>query len=355
MTARHRAKRRPVGWWLAAAIVVVGAGLFAGQVLGIGIHADRGVAAEGAQTTVTLKAATAGEPSHTAAPAQEPTTPSVDPTPPAPPAPAKFDDGRALKNITALAKIGVRKSGTTNERLGADLIVLRLRAMGYEPEVRTFKLPNGATSRDVVARASGESTRVIILGAHMDSKKPSPGANDNASGCAALLEIARNVAGRDHYVSVEFVFFGAEEAVDKNPDHHHYGSRRYVKSMSAAQRKAVSGMISLDMIGVGSKLVTRTMGIGPKSLSNLLAARAKSSGFTLSYLRDPSKIGYSDHEPFERIGIPVSWLEWRNDPNYHTTRDTANRVSAAKVARAGQLVLDFVLDADETMLARLRK
>jgi Zn-dependent M28 family amino/carboxypeptidase len=96
------------------------------------------------------------------------------------------------------------------------------------------------------------------------------------------------------------------------------------------------------------------MGIGPKTLSNLLAARAKSSGFTLSYLRDPSKIGYSDHEPFERMGIPVSWLEWRNDPNYHTVRDTANRVSAAKVARAGQLVLGFVLQADETALARLR-
>jgi hypothetical protein len=48
-------------------------------------------------------------------------------------------------------------------------------------------------------------------------------------------------------------------------------------------------------------------------------------------------------------------MEWRNDPNYHPIRDTANRVSAAKVARAGQLVLDFVLDADEAMLVRLRR
>jgi hypothetical protein len=348
-------QRSPVAWWPAIVIVVVGTGLFAGQVLGVGVRSDRGGPVAGPQTIVTLAAAATREPSRTALPAQEPATPSVDPTPPVPLAPAKFDGARALKDITALAKIGVRKSGTANERLGADLIVRHLRAMGYEPEVRTFKLPNGSTSRNVVARASGESTRVIVLGAHMDSKKPSPGANDNASGCAALLEIARNIAGRPLYASVEFDFFGAEEAVDSNPNHHHYGSRRYVKSMSAAQRKAVSGMISLDMIGVGSKLVTRTMGIGPKSLSNLLAARAKSSGFTLSYLRDPSGIGYSDHEPFERIGIPVSWMEWRNDPNYHTTRDTANRVSAAKVARAGQLVLAFVLDADEAMLARLRR
>jgi Zn-dependent M28 family amino/carboxypeptidase len=280
---------------------------------------------------------------------QQTTASSAEPT-----APARFDGAAAMKHVTALAKIGVRRSGTVGELRGANYIAARLRAMGYDPQVRTFRLPNGTTSRNVIARASADSTRVIVLGAHMDTKKPSPGANDNASGCGALLEIARTVAVRGHYADIEFVFFGAEEMVDKNPDHHHYGSRRYVKSLSATQRGRVSAMISMDMIGTGSKFVTRTMGIGPKSLSNLLGRRAKSAGFALPYLRDPSKPGYSDHEPFERFGIPVAWLEWRNDPYYHTARDTAKRLSTAKVARAGQLVLDFVLAADETMLARLR-
>ena len=308
----------------------------------------------GAGPSVVRSDAMTAQATQTPEPTSEPATPSVEPTSPAPLAPARFDGVAALKHVAALARIGVRRSGTTNEREGADYIVARLRSMGYEPQVRTFKLPNGRTSRNVVARASGESTRVIVLGAHMDSKSPSPGANDNASGCAALIEIARKVTGRPLYASVEFVFFGAEEMIDRNPDHHHYGSRRYVKLLSAARRKAVSAMISVDMIGSGATFVSRTMGIGPKTLSNLLARRAKSAGFKLGYLRDPSKVGYSDHEPFERIGIPVSWLEWRNDPYYHTTRDTAKRVSRTKVARAGQLVLDFVLDADESMLARLR-
>jgi hypothetical protein len=305
-----------------------------------------GIGAAGVLLAASLAGASTPRP---AAPSQQATASSVEPT-----APARFDGAAAMKHIAALAKIGVRRSGTVGERRGADYIVASLRAMGYHPQVRAFKLPNGTTSRNVVARASAESTRVIVLGAHMDTKKPSPGANDNASGCAALLEIARAVAARSHYANVEFVFFGAEEMVDKNPDHHHYGSRRYVKSLSATQRGQVSAMISMDMIGTGSKFVTRTMGIGPKSLSNLLGRRAKSAGFALPYMRDPSKPGYSDHEPFERIGIPVSWLEWRNDPLYHTARDTAKRLSRAKVARAGQLVLDFVLAADETMLAKLR-
>lgn len=110
MTARRRAKRWPVGWWLAIAIVVVGTGLFAGRVLGVGVRSDRVEAAAGSQTTVTLKATATSEPSQTAAPAQEPTTPSVDPAPPVPVVPAKFDEAKALKDITALAKIGVRKS-----------------------------------------------------------------------------------------------------------------------------------------------------------------------------------------------------------------------------------------------------
>jgi hypothetical protein len=348
---RGRTRRPLVATGIAGAVLLLAVGLFAGNVLGSGGGEADGPAATLLATMPASAQALAATPpvEPTAGPAQT-ATPSVVPT-----APAVFSGVAAQRDIVALAKIGVRRSGGLNEHRAADYIASRLRAMGYEPEVRTFKLPNGKTSRNVVARASGESTRVIVLGAHMDTKSPSPGANDNASGCAALLEIARNVADRPTYAAVEFVFFGAEEMIDRNPDHHHYGSRRYVKTLSASQRKAVAAMISVDMIGRGSTLVSRTMGIGPKALSNLLIRRAKAAGFAMSYLRDPSKVGYSDHEPFERIGIPVSWIEWRNDPDYHTARDTAGRVSRTKVQRAGQLVLDFVLDADEAMLAGLRK
>lgn len=340
---RRKTKRSLLALGVAGAILLLAAGLTAGFA-GVGaaptaVHRDVAVATQATGTT---------EPS-------QPTTPSAEPTPPAPVAPARFSGTAALKDVAALARIGVRSGGTVREHKAADYIAKRLRSMGYEAEVRTFKLPNGRTSRNVVARASGESTRVIVLGAHMDSKYPSPGANDNASGCAALLEIARKIAARPRYANVEFVFFGAEEMIDRDPNHHHYGSRRYVKSLSSYRRRAVVAMISVDMIGSGSRFTSRTMGIGPKTLSNLLVARAKAAGVKLWYLRDPSRVGWSDHEPFERIGIPVSWLEWRNDPYYHTRRDTANRVSRAKMAIVGQLVLDFVLDADEPTLAKLRK
>ncbi len=323
--------------------VVIGVGLY----LAVGLAGPARVPVKSPPAGATTAAAEPATPAIVSTQAAVVATPTV--------SAARFDAAGAQRTIRALAAIGVRKGGSANEHRGADLIVAQLRAIGYEPEVQTFKLPDGATSQNVIARAQGNSGRVIVLGAHMDSKSPSPGANDNASGCAALLEIARNVNGRRLYAGVEFVFFGTEEMVDSNPNHHHYGSRCFAGALSAAERNAVAGMVSVDMIGFGSKFASRTMGTGPQGLSDLLIQRAKAAGMDASYLRDPSAAGYSDHEAFERLGIPVSWIEWRTDPVYHTAADTPKHINADRLRRAGQLVLDFVLDADEAMLKVLKR
>jgi aminopeptidase YwaD len=138
------------------------------------------------------------------------------------------------------------------------------------------------------------------------------------------------------------VFFGAEETVGSNPDHHHFGSRYRVSRMTAAERDVVVGMISVDMIGYGPQLHSRTMGRGPRTLSDALLAYAKSTGVRMTYLRDPGATGWSDHEPYELAGMPVAWIEWRNDPAYHTAGDTADRIQADRVATVGETVLGFV-------------
>ena len=138
-------------------------------------------------------------------------TPSPSPTPKPRPT---FAASRALADVRALAHLGVRSAGSGGEKRGAAFIAKRLRAAGVTPELRTFRLPNGRTSRNVVARFPGATRKTIILGAHMDTKAPSPGANDNGSGCGALLEIARCLARRPAYPTVKLVFFGSEEIED---------------------------------------------------------------------------------------------------------------------------------------------
>ena len=281
-------------------------------------------------------------------------TPSATPSPSPSPKPT-FAVSRALADVRTLVHIGVRSAGGGGEKRGGAFIARRLRAAGATPETRTFRLPNGRTSHNVVARFPGATRKTIILGAHMDSKAPSPGANDNGTGCGALLEIARCLARRRAHPTIELVFFGSEEMIDANPDHHHFGSRFHVKDMSAGARKNAAGMISVDMIGYGPSFVVRSMKKGPQTMVKLLLRQAKSRGVRLSYLRDPGESGWSDHEAFELAGIPAAWIEWRDDPVYHTAADTSGHLVAAKMRTAGQLVLSTLYRMDESTLEMLAK
>jgi Zn-dependent M28 family amino/carboxypeptidase len=258
-----------------------------------------------------------------------------------------------MAHVRALEAFGPRLGGGAAEGQAADYIRDRLVALGLDARIEEFPLPNGTTSRNVVARVKGSSGSVLVLGAHMDTKPPSPGANDNATGCAALLEIAAILAEEPVLPTVELVFFGSEETSGGDPNGHHFGSRYRVAQMSAAERANTVGMISVDMIGYGPGFHSRTMGKGPKILSDMLLAHAREMGIPMTYLRDPGASGWSDHEAYELAGLPVSWIEWRDDPVYHTAGDVASHVSTAKVATAGKLVLDFARGLDATELAAL--
>lgn len=269
--------------------------------------------------------------------------------------PPAFDAAAAMADIRALAAFGPRGGGSDAEAQAAEFLRGRLTAIGLKPRVDTFTLTDGSTSRNVIARVEGSSADVFVLGAHYDSKPPSPGANDNASGCAVLLDIARILSGAPVVPTVEFVFYGAEERIDADPDHHHYGSRYRVSQMTAGERDRVAGMISVDMIGYGSELNSLTMGVGPQTLSDALLAHAKAQGISMGYRKDRARTGSSDHEPYERAGMPAACVSARTDPTYHTEADVASHVSSMKVAAAGRLVLDFVWSLDTGSLGEISK
>jgi hypothetical protein len=369
--ARRRRRRRVVG--LAAALVLIAAAGLGSWYVGRGWDPSPGAAEQAGNGAVTSLPA----PPPTTAPA--PTTPPASPltvTTAAPPAPAStvasaapttttvttpaarpvasFDIHQTMTHVRFFADdLGVRRGGTEAEwkasRYAADL----LGSLGYETKVVEVPIPNGLTSHNVIATRPGASPLTVLIGAHIDSKKPSPGGNDNASGAAAVLELARAVAAADLVPTVVFVLFGNEEMIDSDPDHHHYGSRAYVADMTPAQRADLVAMISLDMIGYGDVFTVRTMGKGPESLSDALLTYGERAGVELVYLRDPSSFGYSDHEPFELAGYPAVWLEWREDPLYHTSGDTASHVDPARIETAGTLVLGFLAKLTEGDLREL--
>ncbi len=258
-----------------------------------------------------------------------------------------------MAHVRALEAFGVRKGGSAAEAAAAVYIRDQLVALGLNARIEEFGLPNGTTSRNVVARVQGSSDVVLVLGGHMDSKPPSPGANDNGTGCGALLEIAEIVAADPVAPTIEFVFFGSEEIIDGGADWHHFGSRYRVSQMSAAERAQTAGMISLDMIGYGSAFHSRAMLKAPATLSDMVLAHAKGMGIGMTFKQDTSSTGLSDHEAYEKAGMPATCVCWRTDPVYHTAGDVSSHVETAKVATAGKLVLDFVRSLDAAELAAL--
>jgi len=266
-----------------------------------------------------------------------------------------FSASNAMDHVRAIAAMGPRGAGGSAERKAADYLATKLRASGYTVTFQTVSLPGGRTSRNVIAERPGTAPGVIVIGGHLDSKPPSPGANDNASGVAVTLELARCLADADGLVpTIRFIGFAAEEISGSGSDDHHFGARQYVASLSSAERAEIQTMIAIDMVGSGSTFNVRTMQIAPMTTVRSVQSWGRYTGQPVPFLKDFGRYGWSDHEAFEHVGIPVAWLEWREDPNYHTVRDTASRVSADRVRRTGRLVRGWLLDLTPSELAALR-
>jgi Zn-dependent M28 family amino/carboxypeptidase len=119
----------------------------------------------------------------------------------------------------------------------ASYISAQLTAYGY-----TVTTQPAGSSENVIAVLDGrlEPEQVFVLGAHYDTQSGTPGADDNASGVAAVLEVARLLAGERTDASVHLVFFALEEVgMD--------GSEAYAAALAGAGTDVI-GMISLDMI-----------------------------------------------------------------------------------------------------------
>lgn len=243
-----------------------------------------------------------------------------------------------MEHVRYLAQeIGVRVGGTSDEKHGAEYAQRMLESYGYSTDVQRFDLGNGDVSRNVIAEKKGTSGELVVVGAHVDTKSTTRGGNDNASGVGVLLELARDLKDVESAPTVRFVVFGTEEFGAGQA--HHYGSRY----MAAHLDRKVTAMISLDMVGYGTKLKVSTMhGANPLE-RRLLAYANRDGGPGMGYLADRGSTGWSDHEPFEERGIPAAWVNYyQQDPAYHGSGDTYGHVQRSAVRRAGRFMLGFL-------------
>lgn len=192
-----------------------------------------------------------------------------------------------------------------------------------------------ATSQNVVARAPGGDCRVIA-GGHYDSVAAGPGANDNGSGTATAMEVARVMAARGEMGHTCFVLFGSEEIGL-------VGSAYYASQLSQDESDAIIGVLNFDMFGVG----TDWSFIGTDDMTQLAGETASALGIPYRISSEPPNVG-SDHASFINFGISAMLFNCFCDPNYHTAADRYEFILPDRLLQAGEIGLGMA----EAMLSQ---
>lgn len=180
------------------------------------------------------------------------------------------------------------------------------------------------TSHNVIGikRGTRSPNEIVVVGGHRDTVHVSPGANDNASGTAAVLEAARLLASTPTARTIHFVGFGAEELGL-------IGSRFYAQNPPGK----IIGMINMDMVGRGP------MQVGNSNEDNSLVEMGEQVAQRLGIRVGRFKLRGqgSDHFSFEATGVPTLFIHTGDDPAIHTPNDTADRVDPALIAQAASI------------------
>lgn len=264
--------------------------------------------------------------------------------------------------------IGERSPFSSQRHLGLveKYIERRLHSFGLKVESDAFTYW-GKSYRNLIARAGPERDGpLIILGAHFDSVEGSPGADDNASGVAVLLETARILSGMRLRSQVVFCAFNLEEL-------NMVGSTHFAKRLKA-ERAKVSAMVSIEMVGftdprpgsqkypaglkwfypergdfiglIGNwrshlllkkfaRLMRQVRGLPVETLTVL------GNGFLVPEVR------LSDHSPFWDLGYPALLLtdtSFFRNPHYHSHSDTLETLDLQFMAKVCEGIVMAVLN-----------
>ncbi len=158
------------------------------------------------------------------------------------------------------------------------------------------------TGRNVVAKFSSEPPK-LILGGHFDSVPSSPGANDNASGTAAILEMARRLPA-EYRKQIWFVSFDAEEDGL-------IGSNAFVAALPTKTLDGLEAMLNFDMVAVNNKM---SVG-GSSKLVNLIRGIYPNIG-------QFNDFSGSDHASFLAENVPAVFFWGGYEPNNHQPADS---------------------------------
>lgn len=281
------------------------------------------------------------------------------------------------RHVRALADPALRGrgGGTADEAAAADRVAGWLRDAGVEPAgdsgwLQPFSFGAGRRSQNVVGIVLGTDPRAghVIVGAHYDhlgvlGGDIHPGADDNASGTAALIAIGAALTrdGQRPARTVILVAFGAEEEGLHGSQHYAANPRRPLDEAAL--------MVNLDMVGRATFLSAKPYALAQAIVpSNAIGALATPGAADLTTLAkqvggregrpivSASDLGpleslvrpqieyRGDHKSFAERGVRYLWLSTSMHDDYHLPTDTADKVDPATIATVGRIVVRVITE-----------
>ena len=252
-----------------------------------------------------------------------------------------------LQTITAHS---TRLSGSAGFDEAATWAAAELSQVGYA--VSTQAVPRGGDRcRNVIADRPGagpEPRDVVLVTAHLDSvnlqgrAEPAPGADDNGSGSAGLLALARALVAHPAALDLRLILFGGEEQGL-------FGSLEYVAQLPDAERARICAVLNMDMIGGRNTLEPGVLLEGAELSQPVIDALARAAatytGLAVSTSLNPFN---SDHVRFIDAGIPaVLTIEADDSANLrpHTADDTLDAVDPDLALEILRMNLAYLAEA----------
>ena len=284
------------------------------------------------------------------------------------PADPVFDGEKAFDRVSEQVlypngSVRYRVPGTPGNDEAARIVADGLAALDWNVSWQFFNATKYDCARivpmhNVIAQRAGTSGKVVILGAHYDTRpiaesdanpenrtKPIPGAGDGGSGVGVLLELARALGPTND--TIRMVFFDGEDGGDRPCGDWLLGSRAYAENMTAQDVTRAKAMVLVDLVGDPDLVLPRerlsALGNG-RPVQDRIYAIGGALGHAGVFTNDTAH-SYAitdDHVPFRERGIPaVDLIHLVAAPQYfpewhHTQHDDVAHVSAASLEVVGR-------------------
>jgi Zn-dependent M28 family amino/carboxypeptidase len=282
-----------------------------------------------------------------------------------------FTPADLMASVSTLAsgEMAGREAGTRGNEMARAWVRDQFRTAGLQPLGQTFELPftferRGKTPADVttmkgvnvagICRGSGaKDNGALVITAHYDhlgvrNGATYFGADDNASGVAVLVALARQCRQSPWLHDAIFVAFDAEEMGLQ-------GARAFVKALPIPKDRTIALNINLDMVARGDKNELYVAGTSHrpalKPILEPVAARAKIKvlfGHDSGGGQDDWTT-QSDHGAFHQAGIPFLYFGVEDHPDYHKPTDTPDKINATFFYQSALTILDAITAIDRAL------